>query len=80
MDKQTLPRGNVSGVLKMIRQGDIPRLAELIFERLKNEGYLDNCTTCMYWNDKTEFCQFWKAKPPAKTIVTGCEEHDIIPF
>ena len=46
----------------MIRQGDIPRLAELIFERLKNEGYLDNCTTCMYWNDKAEFCRILESK------------------
>jgi len=64
----------------MIKGGDVAKLAELIFERLKNEGYLDNCTTCMYWNENAEMCRKFNQRPPAKVIVTGCEFHDIIPF
>lgn len=63
-----------------INDGEIVKLADFIFERLKDEGYLDNCTTCMWWNDEKEICNKFKERPPAKTIVKGCEHHELIPF
>ena len=56
------------------------RLAELLVERLKAEGYLNNCCTCHYWNDDKQICDKFKERPPAKVIVCGCEFHEEIPF
>lgn len=58
----------------------IIQIANLIFERLKDEGYLDNCTTCVHWQETKEICEKVNRRPPAKIIVTGCELHEIMPF
>lgn len=56
------------------------QIVHAVIDRLKNEGAFDNCTTCMYWDDKNEMCEKFKQRPPAKVIVHGCEFHDVIPF
>lgn len=39
------------------------------------------CLSCDYWQHKDEFCEKFKARPPADVIVTGCPEFmDDIPF
>lgn len=42
-----------------------------------------NCLNCTYFVENTMFCKQWNARPPAKTIVYGCDSHDdigVIPF
>jgi hypothetical protein len=62
------------------KSGEIVDLARRIIDILKDEGLLDNCTTCMHWNEKEEICNKFKQRPPAKVIITGCEHHELIPF
>ena len=40
------------------------------------------CATCDWYNHEHEMCSKWKMKPPAKTIVVGCDDwwYDDIPF
>lgn len=63
-----------------MRIGDIHKLAMFIIDKLENEGYLDNCTTCMFWNEKKEICDKFKERPPTNIIIHGCEYHETIPF
>jgi len=60
--------------------GDLAKLAHLIVNRIEAEGFFDNCTTCMWWNDEKEICKKFKERPPVKIIVKGCEYHELIPF
>ena len=42
-----------------------------------------NCLNCQHFTEGLEYCNMWKAKPPAKVIAFGCSEHDdleVIPF
>lgn len=50
-------------------------------ELMVREGWFRSCLNCEFWQDKEEVCRKWKVRPPAKVIVTGCEDHsDEIPF
>jgi len=42
-----------------------------------------NCTNCGHFDERTENCILYKARPPASIIVSGCDsyqEDDGIPF
>jgi hypothetical protein len=39
------------------------------------------CANCERYCHSTEKCLLWNARPPARTIVEGCDEHrDEVPF
>ena len=39
------------------------------------------CANCSKYCHETETCLMWNARPPARTIVAGCDEHeDEVPF
>lgn len=39
------------------------------------------CTKCANFNNETEVCQLFNARPPASTIVEGCDKWELdIPF
>jgi hypothetical protein len=39
------------------------------------------CPNCDHWDDGTEMCKKFGARPPAKVIVIGCVEYEVgIPF
>lgn len=63
-----------------MKSGHITQIANFIFEKLKTEGYLENCTTCCNWDETKEICNKFKQRPPAKIIVHGCEYHELVPF
>lgn len=63
------------------RTNMLRRLIEDAVSRVIDEGWLRNCTNCEHWIGNTEQCALYKARPPAKVIVVGCESHsDLIPF
>lgn len=35
-----------------------------------------NCLSCSHFTENTMFCKRWDARPPAKTIIYGCDEYD----
>jgi hypothetical protein len=40
-----------------------------------------HCTNCERFDDETEICRLYQARPPARVIVSGCDKHeDEIPF
>lgn len=42
---------------------------------------LRTCLTCDTFNEETETCRKWNAKPPARIIAYGCDEYiEDIPF
>lgn len=47
-----------------------------------DQAVVPTCVTCCYWNNSSEACSKYNARPPARTIVTGCQEwyFDDIPF
>lgn len=41
----------------------------------------DNCLNCENFDEDSEVCSKYKARPPARTIAEGCESWDLdIPF
>jgi hypothetical protein len=44
------------------------------------QGWGRNCLGCFFFNEQAEFCDKWKARPPARTIVQGCAAYDPAPF
>lgn len=57
----------------------------LIFQRTlqigaQNMGMDRNCLSCFFFDEKTEICGKWNARPPARTIVEACEAFDPTPF
>lgn len=56
-----------------------------LHEKLVLGGILPSCHGCMWWGmngkPKEEVCTLYKARPPAETIVFGCEKYEWdIPF
>lgn len=63
------------------RQDALNKLALSFTEWLIDNGYFTTCINCEHWKAKEEICGKFNQRPPAKIIVTGCEEHsDNIPF
>jgi len=45
------------------------------------DKYKHDCLSCDHWDDKKDVCNLYKALPPPKIIVNGCEKFDQrIPF
>lgn len=62
-------------------------LATGIVEWGLDQGLFRSCLNCSHWtgenpvNVPAENCGLHRARPPARVIVTGCDDHsDIIPF
>lgn len=63
------------------REATLKSLVQLMVDRMMDEGWFRTCLNCEHFDEPKEWCKVWKAKPPAKVIVIGCEEHsDTIPF
>lgn len=63
------------------RETYIKKLVELQVDRMMDEGWFRTCLNCQSFDEYKEWCMRWKAKPPAKVIAIGCEDHsDVIPF
>jgi hypothetical protein len=46
-------------------------------------GIQQSCLSCIHFNEKEERCNYYGARPPARTIAFGCESYedgDDIPF
>lgn len=42
---------------------------------------LRTCLTCDMFDEETETCRKWHARPPARTIAYGCDDYiEEIPF
>lgn len=44
------------------------------------QGWGRNCLGCAFFDESTEICGKWKARPPARTIVQGCSAYEANPF
>jgi hypothetical protein len=62
-------------------------LATGITEWGLDQGLFRSCLNCEHWtgenptNAPPEQCRKFRARPPARVIVTGCDDHtDLIPF
>ncbi len=59
-------------------------LQSLLYKIFYYDEYpFQNCLSCSHFTENTMFCKRWNARPPAKTIVYGCDEYDdigVIPF
>lgn len=62
------------------RQDLLNNLALGFTAYMMEQGYFSTCLNCHHWNDKKEICGKWNARPPAKVIVSGCDDHTDIPF
>ena len=65
-----------------MKEGDLHKLFERLLDACHVEGLFKNCTKCVHWHTKEEFCTKYKERPPATVIVKGCPsfELDEIPF
>ena len=43
-------------------------------------GDIPCCIVCEHFNSAEEHCRFWDARPPADTIVMGCQQFSFMPF
>lgn len=65
------------------REAMLRELANHLAERMIDEGWLRSCLNCDHFDKVKELCMFanYGQRPPAKIIVSGCENHsDLIPF
>jgi hypothetical protein len=75
-------------ILRMTeRQKLLDGLSLGIVEWALDQGLFRSCLNCEHWTGETpqyeppEHCRKFRARPPARIIVTGCDEHsDNIPF
>lgn len=42
----------------------------------KRSDYFRSCTTCLHWLTEKEECGLFNLRPPATTIVDGCEKYE----
>jgi len=72
---------NANEILRTTNRQDLLNYLALNFtEYLMQQGYFSTCLNCHHWRHETEICGQFNARPPAKIIVSGCEEHTDIPF
>lgn len=62
------------------RQDALNYLALQFANYLMDMGYLSSCLNCHHWQHNQEICGKFNQRPPAKIIVSGCEEHTDLPF
>lgn len=62
-------------------------LASGLVEWALDQGLFRSCLNCQHWTGENptavpaESCSLFRARPPARIIVTGCDSHsDQIPF
>jgi len=56
-------------------------IADALVEELHLRGVLRSCPDCIHWDDPSETCGKYLARPPAKVIAKGCHEFEPnIPF
>lgn len=76
--------GNLKSVEEALRtknRHDLLNILALNFTNyLFDNGWFSTCLNCHYWKDKEEMCSKYNQRPPAKIIISGCEEHTDIPF
>lgn len=65
-----------SALLKELADQTSEGLVKMMMEL----GWMKTCVNCFYWEDKTEICTLYKARPPAKIIALSCPSHEDIPF
>lgn len=52
-------------------------------QTLEDADYMQNCLVCTHFNEQTEFCAKFQARPPARVIAYACpdfSDNDDIPF
>lgn len=64
--------------VKDIIQGIVNELSSIIETHL--EKNIKTCINCVNFNEPSESCTLYKAKPPARVIALGCEKWEDIPF
>lgn len=72
----------------MQRHELLDELAHGIVDWAADQGLFTSCLNCSHWTGEAptngeppEACRLFKARPPARIIVTGCPDHtDNIPF
>lgn len=70
----------MSGAARLEFLGAIEQLKEWV-TTIPNPSATHYCTECVKFDLKTEKCSLYDARPPATTIVQGCDEWDLdIPF
>lgn len=53
------------------------RIASAVRQALKDNIHpFKNCLNCKHFEEKSEMCNSYHAKPPARVIAYGCPEHD----
>jgi hypothetical protein len=55
------------------------KLIEVVDDALSEANVLNCCVNCKKFNEQTEICSKWNARPPARVITFGCELFDMIP-
>lgn len=67
--------------LRLNNRHDLLNILGLNFTNyLYEQGWFTTCLNCHYWNKEQDLCGKFNQRPPAKIIVSGCEEHTDIPF
>ena len=59
----------------MTRQEELKQIAAarvIMHKEFLDRQALQSCLNCEEWNDKTETCELFKMKPPARVIVFSC--------
>lgn len=51
---------------------------ELLLQGTDQRGAMKSCINCHKFDEATEMCQMFKARPPARVIAFGCDRHDDI--
>ena len=72
---------NANEILRTTNRQDLLNFLALNFTSyLMEQGYFSTCLNCHHWQSETEICGKFNQRPPAKIIVSGCEEHTDVPF
>lgn len=70
-----------SEILRSSNRQDLLNFLALNFTNyMMEQGYFSTCLNCHHWKATEEMCGKFNARPPAKVIVSGCEEHTDVPF
>lgn len=68
--------------VKRLRMKEIDAMAGQIAKYMGEElrRIVPCCPNCLHWNNESETCTLYLAKPPAKVIAFGCVKFDDMPF
>ena len=62
------------------RDNALKDLARGFTDMMLEAGLFKSCLNCWQWKEKEEICGKYSRRPPAKIIVSGCPEHEDLPF